>query len=640
MTVIQRLLIKWFRADETVTEGIGWAGNLAIFRIVYLSAAVLPFTWDLVRWTMEAMPWLPAASWQPISFYQWIPTDVLRNAGLAHALAVVDLCLVGLATVGFFTRSTLGLATVLSIYVFGLPWNLGKVDHVHHLIWLMALLAAGPSGEMLSVDALIQAIRRADREQVEPEVSPSAALATLRYVWVLIGVLYFSAGIGKLRAALHHQWLGSDNLRGIIRDTWLPRHFYSPEFSLPYRVDNISPALLQTAAVGVVAFETGALGLVLFSWSRWLVVLAGLAFHWGNGLVLGIWFSSLMLAYVCMVDWARLGRFAMRTVGWEPVLVMYDGGCGLCRRTIAILKTLDICGELNPLAADPGDPRRRSHPEITDAMLVRDLYVVSEADIAGGYDAYKTIAARIPILWPMALVMRFPAVAAIGNRIYRHIADSRHCQIRGMARSSPLVGRRLLRLAPHFVGIVLLILETITFSLNSGLAFRLTTFGPEFPAHTFTRWQKEKCVWPFDQYPAFDYSATGFYQTWEPRLVYADGSESGISPEAWARSFGDGGISQFNALESVDDGNPAKRKERALTVASLLWRNLANSRRINAVAIRGYRTSFSNDPDDVRPASRILVDNFPAPLLQANSSEFQSSNADLVQRTTGFNHPP
>ena len=33
--------------------------------------------------------------------------------------------------------------------------NLGKVDHhSYHLIWFMALLAAGPSGHFLSIDAL------------------------------------------------------------------------------------------------------------------------------------------------------------------------------------------------------------------------------------------------------------------------------------------------------------------------------------------------------------------------------------------------------------------------------------------------------------------------------------------------------
>jgi hypothetical protein len=72
---------KWFKADEVATNDVGWAANLAIFRIVYLYAAILPIVFHLCQWTSETMPLLASSAWQPISFYRWIPDDVVAING-------------------------------------------------------------------------------------------------------------------------------------------------------------------------------------------------------------------------------------------------------------------------------------------------------------------------------------------------------------------------------------------------------------------------------------------------------------------------------------------------------------------------------------------------------------------------------
>ena len=45
-----------FRADERATDAAGWALNLAIFRIVYLSLGVSPLAIDTWIWTRRALP--------------------------------------------------------------------------------------------------------------------------------------------------------------------------------------------------------------------------------------------------------------------------------------------------------------------------------------------------------------------------------------------------------------------------------------------------------------------------------------------------------------------------------------------------------------------------------------------------------
>src|SRR5215470_5954577 len=89
-----------FRADERDNSDRGWTFNLAIFRIVFLGAVVLPFALDTVIWTEHVMPLLPQTAWQPISFYRYLPFALVIDATIAYKLAVANVVLIGLALTG------------------------------------------------------------------------------------------------------------------------------------------------------------------------------------------------------------------------------------------------------------------------------------------------------------------------------------------------------------------------------------------------------------------------------------------------------------------------------------------------------------------------------------------------------------
>jgi hypothetical protein len=84
---------RWFHADETATDDIGWTANLAVFRIAFLALAALPFGFRLLSWTIVMMPSIPAGGWVPISFYRYVPLAILSNAKLAEVLIIADLVL-------------------------------------------------------------------------------------------------------------------------------------------------------------------------------------------------------------------------------------------------------------------------------------------------------------------------------------------------------------------------------------------------------------------------------------------------------------------------------------------------------------------------------------------------------------------
>jgi predicted DCC family thiol-disulfide oxidoreductase YuxK len=118
-----------------------------------------------------------------------------------------------------------------------------------------------------------------------------------------------------------------------------------------------------------------------------------------------------------------------------PVQVFYDGDCGLCRRTVRVLRRLDVLRQLEWVdfraAIVDIDPRRLEH-EMAARTGGRTYF---------GFPAYRALSWRLPIFWPLLPLMYLPGARPIGDAVYRRIAARRYsiCEIdpRHMARRRP-----------------------------------------------------------------------------------------------------------------------------------------------------------------------------------------------------------
>ena len=577
-------LARSIGADAVVASDRDWTVDLALFRLVFLGGIALPFAWRALRWTQAVMPDLPRDAWVPISFFALIPPSVLANAELAWWLAAVDCGLIVLAFFGVLTRWTLATATLLSLYVFGLTNNLGKVDHNHHIVWFMALLAVGPSACFLSVDAIVAGIRTADRGGIDPRVPPGTALATFRGIWLLFGLVYLGPGVAKLASAVTQEWSSAANLRLIVWEQWFVHSLYHPGYTPPSWVGALPSWIFVTAGIAAIAFEIGFVCLVFVRAARPFLIVAGLFFHAMNGLVLAIWFGFLVPAYAALIDWVAVGR---RLVGDSALLILYDGNCRVCRRAIAILRSLDALDTMTALPGTTDDPRRREYADVTDEMLAHDIWVLEGGRRSQGFDAYRRIALRLPLLWPIAVLMTVPGVASVGRRIYRRVADARTCRIR----EPPLA----VTAAPRqsFRGVIAVAAALVASELVvSGLRIAL----PTTPVP----------VWPFDVYPTFASIRPAEKAIWEPRLVLTDGRELELSPRAWARAFGwpaTCGRVGDGILREVD---PERRRTRSLEAAALLWRGEPAESRTQSTAVAVYEARYTLGPVPKRVADTPL----------------------------------
>jgi predicted DCC family thiol-disulfide oxidoreductase YuxK len=122
---------------------------------------------------------------------------------------------------------------------------------------------------------------------------------------------------------------------------------------------------------------------------------------------------------------------AATTVAADPApgkgIVLYDGDCPLCQRSVAVVKMLDWLDRLAygnardtdrlPPSAVPLDPQR----------MLEEMHLVTPGRrrAYAGFRAFRWIAWRLPATWLLAPFLYLPGVPWLGNRIYRWVAKNR-----------------------------------------------------------------------------------------------------------------------------------------------------------------------------------------------------------------------
>jgi hypothetical protein len=238
----------------------------------------------------------------------WAIDAIPISVPLATAAYWVVVVAAVLGTVGLFTRTSWLFCAVASLYVLGIPQLSGSAFHYHHLVWFAAILAASPSGDALSIDAWIA--RRRGRHV--PNAPTLAHGVPLRFVWLLIGLVFFFPGLWKILES-GADWIFSDNLRNQMYAKW----FQKPWLELPFRIDQ-HPTLLRMGALSVVVLELSFVVLVLFRRTRLAAVAGALVFHQLTAYFMDLRFPALWMTYVVFVPWTDVVRSLRRRLG-RPV---------------------------------------------------------------------------------------------------------------------------------------------------------------------------------------------------------------------------------------------------------------------------------------------------------------------------------
>ena len=108
------------------------------------------------------------------------------------------------------------------------------------------------------------------------------------------------------------------------------------------------------------------------------------------------------------------------------LVVLFDGGCPLCRRSARYLRAIDWRRLVRFADGTDAAARERFAPGLTEAALLVEMHVVDEQGRRfTGYEGYLELARVIPLMWPLRLVGGLPGIRQLGDALYRAIAGSR-----------------------------------------------------------------------------------------------------------------------------------------------------------------------------------------------------------------------
>ncbi len=118
--------------------------------------------------------------------------------------------------------------------------------------------------------------------------------------------------------------------------------------------------------------------------------------------------------------------------GWwktrGEIVVLYDGSCKLCQRSVFFLRPCDWLHRLTLANYHDAEARKRYAPDISLARLEHEMHVVfPDGKVLAGFDEFRRMSLHLPPLWWAAPILYLPGMRVPGRMVYRLVASNRRC---------------------------------------------------------------------------------------------------------------------------------------------------------------------------------------------------------------------
>lgn len=280
--------------ESTYLSGAG----LGLFRIFFAGGLLLLTTPGHDTFlTFTSVTDLPASQFSPpfgpMMLFTGFPAD-----GIIGALEVVVAVGLAAVVVGYRTRPSSIVVAVTLLFLWGVKYSGGKIDHASVLLVIMLLMMSfTPWDRSFSLDAL--------RGRFERGGGSSDVVEPSTYQWVgaflafVLGLAYLAAGLPKLLGG----WLApsSHAVRNLI-DIYAFRNDNPGFLAEPLtRIDN--GLFWESFDYAATTWEVGFILAIFWLRSlRWALATAAI-FHMMNALALGIVYYPAVWFYALFVDW-------------------------------------------------------------------------------------------------------------------------------------------------------------------------------------------------------------------------------------------------------------------------------------------------------------------------------------------------
>ncbi|MGE0529552.1 MAG: thiol-disulfide oxidoreductase DCC family protein [Bdellovibrionales bacterium] len=117
----------------------------------------------------------------------------------------------------------------------------------------------------------------------------------------------------------------------------------------------------------------------------------------------------------------------MTTANPKQAHVLYDGHCPLCLKSVGWLRKLDWLKKLHYVNVRDAEQTKDLSLNIPESRLTEEMHLVppNGKKIYHGFGAFRWMAWRLPLLWPIAPFLYLPGVPYLGQKMYLWIARNR-----------------------------------------------------------------------------------------------------------------------------------------------------------------------------------------------------------------------
>ena len=106
------------------------------------------------------------------------------------------------------------------------------------------------------------------------------------------------------------------------------------------------------------------------------------------------------------------------------IFLIYDDDCGFCKKSLKTVKKLDFFNRIN---LTPSYAIEKYPNEMKKSRLDLEMGAVDENnEIFYGADAFEQVFSRVPLFWPIAILMKIPGVIYLARLCYKTIAKNRN----------------------------------------------------------------------------------------------------------------------------------------------------------------------------------------------------------------------
>lgn len=164
---------------------------------------------------------------------------------------------------------------------------------------------------------------------------------------------------------------------------------------------------------------------VVYAWPMRLIWMTGLVALLSAGpsdlLTLSVFLALYAVSFLPLS--ALIHNWATKMFP-QPLFVIYDGGCRLCRRTVAALNSLDEFGRIIYIdGKDVAELKRFGLDDVDSAALAKDIHILKDGRVFLGFAGYREMVKRITVLWLLLPFLYVPLIERYGQKTYRYVAD-------------------------------------------------------------------------------------------------------------------------------------------------------------------------------------------------------------------------